>query len=173
MLTMLTTTIKNIVKEAKSNGQDIHALAERLDSDMVDILITFCGKHPEFHTYRKAIELYDLGKGHWGSFCRYTGEVHINSELVNGLAKRIAIGTGEDLAYKFVETMLHEHRHAYQYKHKLPMTKVQYVDASVDYQAYYNHPMEVDAREYAKAYAEDAICYLVCKLAKIYRESTI
>ena len=54
-----------------------------------------------------------------------------------------------------------------------PMLNVPYTDPSVDYNAYWNHPMEVDAREYAEMYIEDALGYIVYGLRKKYLSHTM
>ena len=60
--------------------------------------------------------------------------------------------------------MLHEHRHAWQYHTKQSMIYVDYEDGDNDYEAYYNHPMEVDARMASDKYLDKAMEYINNKL---------
>lgn len=170
MLNMLTSVIKKAVVEGKSNGQSASLIADRIDMDILDILLAFIDKHPSFHSFTKSIELSDLEAEHRGSFhLSVLGDVVINRSLVKGVTKRVAIGTGDMLLKQLIVTMLHEHRHAYQHRNKLPMCKVPYpADPFKDREAYWNHPMEVDAREYAEMYAEEAMGYVIYGLRKKY-----
>jgi hypothetical protein len=184
MLTMESYIAKVITIAVKYNVDGIRpsVMASRLDSEILDLLIEFIDRHDSFYSYNHSIELEDLRVGHWGYYShRCQALVVINRSLVEGLSKRLAVGTGESILYKLVNTMLHEHRHCYQYRHHLPMTKVPYVTADEDSTGYWNHPMEVDAREYAELYTQEALEYVYGKLrtkyaepiAEKHRESTI
>ncbi len=184
MLTMESYIAKVITLAVRYNVDGISpvAMATRLESEILDLLIEFIDRHDSFYSYNHSIELEDLRVGHWGYYShRRQALVVVNRSLVEGLCKRLAIGTGENILRQLVNTMLHEHRHCYQYRNKLPMTKVPYITADEDPSGYWNHPMEVDAREYAELYTEDALAYVYGKLRNKYavpiankhKESTI
>ncbi len=65
-----------------------------------------------------------------------------------------------------IDTYLHESRHAKQYSNDMDMCNGEYKRGSEcedfeDYvNLYYNHPKEVDARNYAAEYTEDAMAYI-------------
>ena len=50
---------------------------------------------------------------------------------------------------KFANTIAHEYRHVYQ-KQFDPYILDSYIDGSVNYDGYYNHPSEIDARDYGE-----------------------
>ena len=184
MLTMESYIAKVITIAVKYNvdGVKPSVMATYLDYEILDLLIEFIDRHDSFYSYNHSIELEDLEIGHWGYYNHHCDAlVVINSSLVQGLCKRLAIGIGENILHQLVSTVLHEHRHCYQHRNHLPMTEVPYVTAKEDPTGYWNHPMEVDAREYAELYTKDAQEYVYGKLrtkyaepiAKKHRESTI
>lgn len=173
MLTMESYVAKVITIAVKYNVDGIRpsVMASRLDSELLDLLIEFIDRHDSFYSYNHSIELEDLRIGHWGYYNhRRQALVVINRSLVEGLSKRLAVGTGENILYKLVNTMLHEHRHCYQYRHHLPITEVPYITADENSTGYWNHPMEVDAREYAELYTQEALEYIYGKLRTKYAE---
>lgn len=184
MLTMESYIAKVITIAVKYNvdGVKPSVMATYLDYEILDLLIEFIDRHDSFYSYNHSIELEDLEIGHWGYYNHHCDAlVVINSSLVQGLCKRLAMGIGENILHQLVSTVLHEHRHCYQHRNHLPMTEVPYVTAKEDPTGYWNHPMEVDAREYAELYTQDALSYIYGKLrikyaepiAKKHRESTI
>ena len=82
----------------------------------------------------------------------------------------MAMGIGDKGMKQLVRTMLHEHRHCYQFRNRLPMTKVPYITADEDSTGYWNHPIEVDAREYAELYTQEALEYVYGRLRTKYAE---
>lgn len=173
MLTMESYIAKVITITVKYNVDGIKpsVMASRLDSELLDLLIEFIDRHDSFYSYNHSIELEDLRVGHWGYYNHHRQAlVVINRSLIEGLSKRLAIGTGESILHQLVNTMLHEHRHCYQYRNHLPMTNVPYVTADEDPTSYWNHPMEVDAREYAELYTQEALEYIYGRLRTKYAE---
>jgi hypothetical protein len=65
--------------------------------------------------------------------------IHINLALVE---------LYHDVRSKVWDVVAHETRHAWQHRNK-PEIYDGYVSSHVDYEKYYNHPAEVDARDYA------------------------
>lgn len=69
---------------------------------------------------------------------------------------------------KKLDTMLHEYRHAWQ-QYTMPSIFDDYVSSSDDYKAYYNHPSEVDARNYAKNNIEAFKNYIVSNVGEVLK----
>ena len=100
MLTMESYIAKVITIAVKYNvdGIEPSIMASRLDSELLDLLIEFIDRHDSFFSYNHSVELKDLRVGYWGYYnhnCQAL--VVINRSLVEGLSKRLAIGTGESI----------------------------------------------------------------------------
>ena len=70
---------------------------------------------------------------------------------------------------ELITMLVHEYRHSFQHINKLPMTYVRYTEAGEDIDAYYTHPMEVDAYAYQEKLADETIEYLVTNLSKNFK----
>ncbi len=145
-------------------------VTEVVDQTIFDALVEYCRKSSNFHVDHEPI-LADWGLGDgsvsWGAFNPETFDVYVNDSLVYGLMKSVNMDLYLTLE-KLPITVLHEHRHALQeYKH-FPMVDVPYTDPDVDFEAYHNHPTEVDARQYAEEYADEAMGYVIYVLKKTY-----
>ena len=119
MLTMESYIAKVITIAVKYNvdGVKPSVMATYLDYEILDLLIEFIDRHDSFYSYNHSIELEDLEIGHWGYYNHHCDAlVVINSSLVQGLCKRLAIGIGENILHQLVSTVLHEHRHCYQHR---------------------------------------------------------
>lgn len=138
-----------------------------VDQTILDALIEYCKKSSNFHVDHDVNLVDDWEFGEWGAFNPKTFDVYVNDKLVYGLMESLSMDIYL-LVEKLPITVLHEHRHALQeYKH-FPMVDVPYPDPEIDYEAYYNHPTEVDAREYAEEYADEAMGYVIYVLKKTY-----
>ncbi len=166
MNNILGNVIRMSVKHSIANGANASTICQEIDSFVIGCVIDYCRRNSDFHVYKDYIEKMDLGKGETGTYCKYTGEVIISRYHYEDVIKLVCIGTssGEDLLRRMVRTILHEHRHAKQHKCKFPETKIPYIQPEEDYQAYYNHPMEVDAREIAEYHVDDALAYIIGKM---------
>ena len=145
-------------------ASDIPSVVER---HILDALIEFCKKSPCFHVEHDVHLAKDWEYGAWGAFSPTSCDVYVNDKLVYGLLDSLNIGVTL-LLEKLVVTVLHEHRHALQEHAHFPMVDVPYTSPEVDYDAYWNHPTEVDAREAADMYLEDAMGYVIDVLRKKY-----
>ncbi len=177
---MKTIDIANLITAIfdKSRGSiEPKALYSDLDNAIIHSLLKFIVLNEDtFHTFSRSIGLQKMVFGTWGYFSPRYQKVVVNEVLVNGLSKLLKHGLGEEYLHELIETMLHEHRHCYQRKYDLPMTKVPYVNPKLDYEGYFNHPMEVDAREKASEYLDAALAYMYDFISQKYNmceESTI
>ena len=138
-----------------------------IEYSILNALVEYCKKSSNFHVDHEVNLVDDWKFGEWGAFNPSTFDVYVNDKLVYGLIDSLNLDINM-LLKKLPVTVLHEHRHALQeYKH-FPMIDVPYTDPEIDYDAYYNHPSEVDAREYAEEYAEEAMGYVIDVLRKKY-----
>lgn len=157
MLNVLTNTIMNI---AKNNNTD--SIDDRLDCHLMDLVVEFLQSNSEFYVPQE-IGFGDFGRNLMGCYVPREEQVFVNIKLAMGMARGIRCGNNRILR-QFISTMLHEHRHAWQYHTKQSMIYVDYEDGENDYEAYYNHPMEVDARMASDKYLDKAMEYINNKL---------
>ena len=159
--------------ELMREHHDISYVNDCIEEDIINMLISFCNHHDQFHSFTKRVDTTDyIDDGTNGSFCRLTGEVTIRKALVEDLPRSLAINIGVDRLSQLITTMLHEHRHAYQRKWKIDQ-HIPTVDHNVDFKGYWNHPREVDAREASKEYHDEAVVYLIGCFRKKYLPNTI
>ena len=152
---------------SKKSNCPVCDVPSEIEYSIFNALVEYCKKSSNFHVDHEVNLVDDWEYGNWGAFRPSTFDVYVNDKLVYGLMKSLNLNITM-LLKKLPVTVLHEHRHALQeYKH-FPMVDVPYPDPEIDYEAYYNHPTEVDAREYAEEYAEEAMGYVVYVLRKEY-----
>ncbi len=173
-ITNLTNTIKAIMNRGTMYGIKMNDLDETLDAHILDLLVEFCVQHEEFHVYNLKPVIEDSGFGKWGAYYPMRKTVVINKMITESISKRLSSGieVSETIATRhlkqMISTMLHEHRHAWQYHTNQYFIHLEQVSSSEDYDAYYNHPIEVDARWAAEVFEEEAIEYIVKELESVY-----
>lgn len=82
-------------------------------------------------------------------------EKGLRGYATTGILHEITIVESNITTYeKLIGTVLHETRHVWQFTRKdIDWKWDAYVESHVDYEAYYNHMTEVDARTFAKVFA--------------------
>ena len=152
--------------EVREEGVDTNVIAKKLPvevgvgSKIFEILLWVCGIIPGVIFLFKKIK-------------RSTKQVIINMFYAKDISRRIVNLGYTRLIEHFVLTMLHEHRHAWQWFNNDETTKTPLVDSKKDYEGYWMHPMEVDARNTSEKYMAEAMEYLVSKLRSSYLNPAI
>ena len=143
----LNNTIIEIVKNRNTDTAE-----DMLDESIIELIVEFCKKHNEFHVYDETIVYADYPKGTLGMYRNSTKQVIVTTFLIQNISKRIVNLGYTRLIEHLIITILHEHRHAWQYHNDKDMIRVKQVKTTEDYEGYWNHPMEVDARMAADKY---------------------
>lgn len=159
----LNNTITEIVKSR--NNDSIEGM---LDEYIVESLMEYLKNHKEFYVYDETLVYADYPRNFLGLYKRSTKQVIVNIFYAKDISRRIVNLGYTRLIEHFVLTMLHEHRHAWQWFNNDETTKTPLVDSKKDYKGYWEHPMEVDARNTSEKYMAEAMEYLVNKLRSSY-----
>ena len=161
-------TLKEMLNELKSFGYDLPKREQRKELNKLTnrtiarLLNDYCNES----NYFEAVDVIgrDLDENIGGGYSPAGNYITLCNEYLDYMSIYSSFA-GEYSSYTFmleeaIDAYLHESRHAKQFADEMDICKVKYTDANEDIESYYEHPMEIDAREYAAEYLEDAIDYI-------------
>ena len=167
MLTTLKQIINSLRNSWRTNDYEINMV-------IFQTIIDFCEQHNELgHSNVKIVSQRQLLSGDvkLSGLCTasaYSSEIKIVTDCTE-YVEAIDNECSDAKLTELITMLVHEYRHSFQHINKLPMTYVRYTEAGEDVDAYYAHPMEVDAYAYQEKLADETIEYLVANLSKNFK----
>ena len=168
MLNKLKQIIKSLRDEWRTNDYDINMV-------IFQTIIDFCEQHNELgHSNVEIVSQRKLLSGDvkLSGLCTanaYSSEIKIVTDCTE-YVEAIDNECSDAKLTELITMLVHEYRHSFQHINKLPMTYVRYTEAGEDIDAYYSHPMEVDAYAWQEKLTDETIEYLIANLSNNFKE---
>ena len=154
--------MKNVYYELENTKVNSRTYCDMINNAIKGLLSNYCQESEHFEAVRVygVTQRENIGGGYSPkhNYIELDTEYLNYTSICNDMAGDYSVYTWK--LEEAIDAYLHECRHAKQFADEMEITKVKYTDANEDIESYYEHPMEIDAREFAAEYLEEAIEYI-------------